>query len=237
LLKWIPPGRLAGRSLAALPAPDLPHAEVAAALPAIDGVDWKRAAVGTDDWHARLHKRIQSFLREYAGAAQQAHEALAAGEPARLQGLAHNLKASASYIGAWRVSGLADALEGALRTGERPERTLTLATELAEALEGLLAGLARAEAPAAPAPVQLDAGDLIRRLDAYLRSDDARAEDTVQSLQLLLSGAAQDDPAAAQVAALVAEIVQAVEDIEYDAALAPLNRLAQALDVTLEERA
>jgi len=229
LLKWIPPGRLAGRSLAALPTPDLPHADAAAALPAIDGVDWKRAAVGTDHWHARLHKRIQSFLREYGGAGQQAREALAAGEPARLQGLAHNLKASASYIGAWRVSGLADALEGALRTGERPERLMTLATELAEALDGLLAGLARAEAPVAAVPMQLDAGDLIRRLDTYLRSDDARAEDTVQSLQLLLGDSVHG--------ALVSDIVQAVDDIEYDAALTPLARLAQALEVTLEERA
>ncbi|AVR97506.1 hybrid sensor histidine kinase/response regulator [Pseudoduganella armeniaca] len=232
LLKWIPPGRLAGRSLAALPAADLPDAGATAALPVIGGVDWARAGTGGDQWQARLFKRIRSFRGEYGGAAAQVREALAAGTPAALQALAHNLKASAAYIGAWRVAGLADQLEQELRGPARNERALALAGELADALEPLLAGLAglaQVEPPAPAAPARADAGDLIRLLAGYLRSDDARAEDAVQALQALLA----DSPHGG----LLATVARAIDDIEYDAALAPLAALAQALDVNMEENA
>jgi len=228
LHKWIPPARLAGRSLAAVAPADVPPDAVAAALPVIDGVDWTRAAVGVDHWQARLHRRIHRFMGEYAGAVEQARTAVAAGTPATLQGLAHNLKASASYIGAWRVAGLADTLEQELRAG-RTERTRTLAHELADALDALLAGLARMETPAVAAPDSADVGELIRELAGFLRADDARAEDLIQTLQALLA----DSPHGA----LLAAVARAIEDIEYDAALAPLGQLAQALDVDMEERA
>jgi len=72
---------------------------------------------------------------------------------------------------------------------------------------------------------------LLRHLDTCLRNDDARAEDALTTLQNKLPAGA---PPAAHAA--LAAVRQAVEDIEYDAALSPLAELARALDIELREK-
>jgi X-X-X-Leu-X-X-Gly heptad repeat protein len=105
-----------------------------------------------------------------------------------------------------------------------------LAAELAEGLDQVVGGLS--QLADAPAPVRYRDGDaalLISRLEAYLRSDDARAEDVLAELRAL--------PLAARNAGLLAAIAAAVDDIEYQAALAPLGALSRALHNELEESA
>jgi len=252
LLKWIPPGRLAGRTAppaapapaAAAPLPDA-AAGSGADLAPVAGIDWQRALDGVDRQPARLHKRVRGFLREYGDARAVVREAAAGGAPAALQGLVHNLKSSAPYIGAFALSALADDIEQALRGGQ-PARAIALAPRLDATLEQVLDGLTAlvarldgqdgAAAPSAPAgPVNAAAApttDALRRhlllLHDYLRGDDARAEDALAALQRQL-------PAA--YAPALANIRQAVDEIEYHAALAPLAALARALHVNLEENA
>jgi signal transduction histidine kinase/DNA-binding response OmpR family regulator/HPt (histidine-containing phosphotransfer) domain-containing protein len=254
LLKWIPPGRLAGRTAPhAAPAPAQEPApprdagpDNDAGLAPVVGIDWQRALDGVDRQPARLHKRVRGFLREYGDARAVVREAAAGGAPAALQSLVHNLKSSAPYIGAFALSALADDIEQALRGGQ-PARAIALAPRLDATLEQMLDGLTalvarldqqdQAAAPAAspagpaaaataPAPDQLRQRLLLLR--GYLRGDDARAEDALAALQRQL-------PAA--YAPALATIRQAVDEIEYHAALAPLAALARALDVNLEENA
>ncbi|MBA5687901.1 hybrid sensor histidine kinase/response regulator [Rugamonas apoptosis] len=244
LHKWIDPARLAGRQPPAAPMLanlDDSQAGTGAPLPPVPGIIWQQALDAVGQQRARLHKRIASFLREYQGAPQVVREALDAGHHQALQSLAHNLKSSAAYLGAAELSALANSVEQALRSGQH-ERCAALAPELADTLATVLAGLAAIvpqppipaaapgpAAPDAPAPDMPGAATLIRQLEAFLRHDDARAEDALHALQAL--------PGAARHGALLAAIQQAVDEIEYDVALAPLAQLALALNLTVEPSA
>jgi signal transduction histidine kinase/CheY-like chemotaxis protein len=245
LIKWIPTSRLAARraqasaALQATPpgdysdytshaghgAPQSPQSP----LPPVPGVDWHVALEGADRQRARLDKRIRGFLQEYRNAAGTVREAIASGRHEVLYSLTHNLKSTAAYIGALQLAAQAQALEQAMRT-ERGERIDALAGELAEGLEQVVDGLAQLEQE--PAQVRYrdsDARLLITRLEAYLRSDDARAEDVLAELRAL--------PAVRRHAEPLSLIERAVDDIEYHAALAPLGVLSRALHNELEENA
>jgi alcohol dehydrogenase class IV len=76
---------------------------------------------------------------------------------------------------------------------------------------------------------QADLPGLLTRLEGFLRDDDARAEDALAELQAALQGT----PHAEALAALR----QAVDDIEYDTALARLAQLARALGFEAERQA
>jgi signal transduction histidine kinase/HPt (histidine-containing phosphotransfer) domain-containing protein/ActR/RegA family two-component response regulator len=224
LLKWIPPARLAGRrSPTATPEPATATVApgAAGAMPAIPGIDWQQALDSVDRQRGRLDKRIQGFLREYLPGARIVREAIAQQQYDVLQNMMHNLKSSATYIGAVDLAAQAQAVEQALYSG-REDRIASLAGELAADLDLVVGGLAGINAPPAPARhTDADAAMLIGKLEEYLRADDARAEDVLLELRAL--------PVVIRHADTLAAIRRAVEDIEYQAALAPLRVLAQAL--------
>jgi signal transduction histidine kinase/DNA-binding response OmpR family regulator/HPt (histidine-containing phosphotransfer) domain-containing protein len=222
LLRWIDPRRLLGR---ALPDPRADLAEVnpgsAAPLPPLAGVDWSQALASAGGEPARLRRRLASFVREYGDAPRVIRDAMAGGADEVLLSLAHNLRSGATYIGANTLARIAGDLEQELRAGRR-ERLPLLAPELSLSLDAVLDGLARAAgtAPALPA-AKLDARAQLARLAAYLRADDARAEDALGELQAALPGEEH--------AALLAALRKAVDEIEYGSALALLEKLEQGL--------
>jgi two-component system sensor histidine kinase/response regulator len=227
LLKWIDPARLEGRPLAPLPAaapaPRDPNPEPA--LPVLPGLDWRLALESVAGSRSRLHKRAGSFVREYGTAPAILREALAVGDYPRLQSLAHNLKSGAAYVGALDLAGIASRLEQDLRSGQL-ERLGVQVPALVAAAETVLAGLARVAATALPGPADPGAlAAVLGRLESYLRSDDARAEDALAELESLLAAGSQ----AAPLAEALAELRRAVAEIEYAAALAPLTVLAARL--------
>jgi CheY-like chemotaxis protein/HPt (histidine-containing phosphotransfer) domain-containing protein len=226
LVKWIDPARLAGRT-PPQPAPAVPAVPAAApaALPAVRGVDWHRALAGAGGQHQRLRRRIAGFLQEYVNAPQLMRDALANGDYAPLQALAHNLKSGAAYIGAAPLATLAGTLEQDLRSS-RAERVSVLAPDLIVALDSVLSGLARIDAAQAPAVSGLDAGALLARLRGFLETDDARAEDALAELQGVLTDARHAAPLSA--------IRAAVDEIEYERALVHLDALERAVDMQAE---
>jgi signal transduction histidine kinase/CheY-like chemotaxis protein/HPt (histidine-containing phosphotransfer) domain-containing protein len=226
LVKWVDPARLAGRS-APQPAPSVPAVPAAAtaALPAVRGVDWHRALANAGGQHQRLRRRIAGFLQEYVNAPQLMRDALAHGDYAPLQALAHNLKSGAAYIGASALATLAGTLEQDLRSS-RVERVPVLAPDLIVALDSVLSGLARIDAAQAPVVSGLDAGALLARLRGFLETDDARAEDALAELQGVLTDARHAAPLAA--------IRAAVDEIEYERALIHLDVLERAVDAQAE---
>jgi CheY-like chemotaxis protein len=223
LVKWIAPQRLEGRvAVPSAPQPAPPAADtMAPSLPAVHGIDWQRALANAGGQAQRLRRRIASFLQEYASAPRQMRDALAHGDYAPLQTLAHNLKSGAAYIGAMPLATLAGTLEQELRAG-RNERIAVLAPDLIVALDGVLSGLARIDAVQAPAVSGLDAGAVMARLRGFLETDDARAEDALAELQGVLT-----DPRHAFV---LAAIRAAVDEIEYERALTHLDVLERAVD-------
>ena len=228
LLKWIDPARLAGRPLAPPTAvPPLPTQDPAAetALPALPGIDWRLALESVAGSRSRLQKRAGSFVREYGSAPAVLRESLEVGDYPRLQSLAHNLKSGAAYVGALDLAGIASRLEQDLRSGQL-ERLGVQVPALVAATETVLAGLARVASTALPGPV--DPGTLaavLGRLESYLRSDDARAEDALVELESLLAAGGHVAP----LAQALAELRRAVAEIEYAAALAPLTVLSTQL--------
>ena len=225
LLKWIDPARLQGRTLppAALHAP---AQEPVGALPPVPGIDWRQALDNVAGQRSRLEKRAGSFVREYAGAPRILREALSGGDHARLQSLAHNLKSSAAYVGAFELSSAANRLEQDLRAG-RFERLSVQVPALVASAEVVLAGLAQLAAAALPRQADPHAVEQVfKRLHSYLADDDARAEDALSELEGLLAGTAH--------AGALAPVRRAVEEIEYTAALAPLGALAADLELSLE---
>ena len=227
LLKWIPPARLAGRR--APPAPTITSEPATAstapdavgALPAIPGIDWQLALDSVDRQRGRLDKRIQGFLHEYLPGARIVREAISQQQYDVLQNMMHNLKSSATYIGAVDLAAQAQSVEQALYSG-REDRIASLAAELAADLDLLVGGLAGISVPPPAARYRdADAAMLIAQLEHYLRADDARAEDVLLELRAL--------PAVIQHAETLAALRRAVEEIEYQAALAPLRILAQSL--------
>ncbi|QJE03425.1 response regulator [Massilia forsythiae] len=244
LLGWIDPARLAGRSVppraldpAISAGAHAAHAALPAELPTVHGLDWARALASAGGEPVRLRRRIAGFLQEYQPAPQAMRDALAGGGYVPLQSLAHNLKSGATYIGAAPLAALAGALEQELRAG-RHERVPLLAPDLIVALETVLGGLARIAPPAAAgagaAPAAAASGAdiaaLLARLETFLRDDDARAEDALDALQAALQGMPQAGQDASERIALLAPLRQAVDDIEYDAALAHLAALGRVLD-------
>jgi len=220
LLRWIDPRRLLGRALPDLCA-ELPETgpQAAAPLPPLAGVDWSQALASAGGEPARLRRRLASFAREYGDAPRLIRAALAEGADEVLLGLAHNLRSGATYIGAAALARIAGDLEQDLRAGRR-ERLALLAPELSLALDAVLVGLARAAGTMAPAPApKAELGAIVRRLAAYLRADDARAEDALAELQVALPHGAHGG--------LLAALRKAVDEIEYGAALALLRELEQ----------
>jgi signal transduction histidine kinase/DNA-binding response OmpR family regulator/HPt (histidine-containing phosphotransfer) domain-containing protein len=223
LLRWIDPARLLGRALPPLVA-DVEDAGLpsVAALPALAGVDWRQALASSGGDPTRLQRRLASFAREYGDAPRLISEALAGGADEFLLGLAHNLRSGATYIGAAALARLAGDLEQTLRDGHR-EGLAQLATELALALGAVLQGLAQSVDATAPSlakadlPVQM--ATLAAQLAAYLRADDARAEDAIAALQAALPDGAHTG--------LIAALRKAVDDIEYASALALLAQLGE----------
>ncbi|VXB79912.1 Multi-sensor hybrid histidine kinase [Massilia sp. 9I] len=226
LLKWIDPARLQGRPLPPAPA-SLPTPAPDPALPVLPGIDWRLALESVDGNRHRLQKRAASFVREYASAPAILREALATGNYAPLQSLAHNLKSGAAYVGAVELAACASRIEQELRLGQL-ERIGVQLPVLVTAAEIVLAGLARVAAPVLPGPAVPEAlAAVIARLGAYLRHDDARAEDALAELEQLLA-----HEQAQTVAPPLAALRRAVSDIEYGAALAPLAALAAQLEAT-----
>jgi signal transduction histidine kinase/DNA-binding response OmpR family regulator/HPt (histidine-containing phosphotransfer) domain-containing protein len=229
LLRWIEPARLLGRALPE-PLDASPGADGGvdgAALPPLAGVDWSLALASAGGQPARLRRRLASFAREYGKAPELIRGALSSGADEVLLGLAHNLRSGATYIGAAALARIAGDLEQELRAGRR-ERLPLLAPELSLTLDAVLRGLARSTAggggdgdgSAAQAPLPgACVAALVRRLAGYLRAADARAEDALAELRAAL-------PAGSH-AALLAALRKAVDEIEYDSALALLAELEQ----------
>ncbi|MEX5746088.1 response regulator [Massilia sp. X63] len=243
LLKWIDPARLVGREPpppgqrpAADPADKADAGGTAlAALPAVPGLDWRQALDKVDGQRSRLEKRASSFVREYADAPRILREALGGDDHPRLQSLAHNLKSSAAYVGAFELSAAAHRLEQDLRNGQA-DRLAAQVPGLVTAAETVLAALAQlaqAAQPTQPAPADAPhlpgLARIAGRLRAYLQADDARAEDALAELEAVLAGGAHR--------AALAELQRAVQDLEYEAALAPLAALVAALELNMEEPA
>ena len=189
LLRWLP-----GRD-APPPAP-IAHTEPAhepaqgefslstrlAGLAGFDVEAGLRRVLGREALYLTLLRR---FTRQYADGLAPLHTALAQGDVALAERLAHTLRGVSASIGATDVPALAQALERALQTQAPPPVLEPLLAALQGPLQALLRQLQAALPPEHAPPragvaERSQAAQVLAQLHTLLNDDDADAQDFVQ---------------------------------------------------------
>jgi signal transduction histidine kinase/DNA-binding response OmpR family regulator/HPt (histidine-containing phosphotransfer) domain-containing protein len=241
LLRWVDPAQLVGR-----PVPDPVDTSVTeenkrwiGQLPVVACIDWRAGLDKAQGNVAQYQRIVRNFRRDYASAPQRLRDAVQGGVDDAIRITAHNLKSSATYIGAPALAREAAVLENACRAGDSAAIQAAL-PQVAELLEQVLSALALArdvldpvsqgatEATGKATATQVDMGAIeaqVRTLAALLDAGDSRAEDALQRLQELVPPIHQ---------AVLAQMRDLIDDIEYEDALAVLPTLARDLGVVME---
>jgi two-component system, sensor histidine kinase and response regulator len=226
MAKWIRPARavppLAFESTARGEMPDTPVEPI----PELPGIDTQTGlAISQND--QRLYRKL---LRRFHDSQGDFGARFAAArldpDPEAATRCAHTLKGVAGNIAARDVQAAAQALESACQAGESGERLDRLLAETLVCLEPVLAGLAMLNRPestgSGTAPVERAAVEpILARLRALLLDDDTEAADVVEELNPPLAGSS--------LGPLMKQMTQAIEDYDFEAALAVLDELERNL--------
>ena len=226
LLRWLP-----GRES---PAGDADKTGVASAestmvIPGIDTASGLRRVAGNQGLYRKL---LDKYVEGQAGAPQALRTALAAGDRATAERIVHTAKGVSGNIGAGAPQQAAAVLEQAIR--ENCENETQLAA-FAESIATTVAAL-RALSPVSPGTVAAagttvaDAGEaqaVITKLAGLLAGADGDSGDYCLEHAALLRGALGAEAAGA--------VERAVNDFDFDAALAKLRVAAEAKQFTTGE--
>jgi two-component system, sensor histidine kinase and response regulator len=208
------------------PAATPPAAASDAAPPAIAGIDTVaglRRMAGNAAAYLALLRR---FAERHAAAREAIAAALAAGDAAAAERLAHTLRGVAGNIGAEGLAAAAQRVEDAVRTGAPAALALD---ELGATLAPLVAALQRALPPptaaAAPAAAdRADAGAASRQLAALLAASDVAALAFLAKNSAVLRASLGEDFGAVE---------RAAESFDFAAALGALRRAMGAREGAL----
>ncbi|WP_247895375.1 hybrid sensor histidine kinase/response regulator [Azospirillum brasilense] len=196
----------------------------------LEGFDLAPALARMNGRAGTLRRAILDFLDRYGDAPVRLEHVRSAGDGPALERYAHGLRGSAGTVGAMAASAAAAALELAARE-ERWDAIPDLVTELSAALGPALASAETLRAvefavegmPDAPV-VPLDHPDgleeALRALEEALRSGSLSAAARFAALRGLLAGRGHDEA--------VDKVGRAVEELDFAAARAALERLAAA---------
>jgi HPt (histidine-containing phosphotransfer) domain-containing protein len=163
-------------------------------LPSVAGLD-AAAGLGRVGGNRKLFAKLLSeFAAQQSGAVAEVEAAVAAGEGARAERLAHSLKGVAANLGMAGVAAAAGALEQLLRGGARGGAALAAAKrEVRAALDPAIAGLKAWLGTQAPEPPAATAAATAAAAPAAT-VDPAATRAAAAELMLLL---AESDPGAA----------------------------------------
>jgi two-component system sensor histidine kinase/response regulator len=220
LLKWIVPGRPpAAAADAVAPAAASPPADDDVLPGDVAGIDLALGLQHAAGRKALYVALLRKFVAGQADAVPAVERALAAGDTAGAQRLAHTLKGTAATIGAVALAQSAERLEAALGGAAAREVLDALLADLAPSLARVVAAL-RAAVPAPTAGGGTEAIDTARlkavvaRLTARLADSDAEANDIfAQNAGLLRSALGER----------YAQLEQALDAYDFDRALGTLE--------------
>ena len=201
-------------------------APVDAGLPDITGVDTTTGLARVGGNIAVYHKILDKFRQTQADAPARIRAALATGDQATAQREAHTLKGVAGNIGADAVQAAAKKVEVLIREGTDCKAALT---ELTHTLRTLIAGI--------PLPQHHESRDhegaitvsseellpLLDQLQELLEYNEVEAIDVAEKIASLIT-----DGSALQ---CINEISHHIDDFEFEAALALLHALRDAIDL------
>ena len=228
LIQWVRPraapafevveaGEAAGATGASLPA-----AAPGSALRLLEGIAGLDAAQGLRQLQGRelLYLRLlRKFVSGQADLPARLAAALAAGDWAQAERLAHTLKGVAAQLGALPLRDLAERLELALRERQAPALIEPLRQAIEHSLPALVAAIAaRLSSPVAAAPASgFDPRrwqQLRERLTGLLEQDDSESEALLEAEEALLRAGLGDRFEA---------VAQAIRGFDFPAALAAMR--------------
>ena len=222
LLKWVksrrvPPaaGAAEATEAAGAPAASEPAPLSLDGIPGLDVALGLRQLQGHDSLYLRL---LHKFATDQAGMPERLAAAIAAGDWALAERLAHTVKGVAAQIGAMPLRDLAERLERALRERQSLEQIEPLRQSLALGLPALVAAIvARLSPLVAPPPAQFDPQrwqQLRERLIGLLEQDDTECEALLESEEALLRAGLGDRFEA---------VTRAIREFDFPAALAAMR--------------
>ena len=232
LAHWLPPVGLGGGGAGAQTVPSGPAGDVAAfVLPPLPGIDGA-AGLGTHLHQPQLYLRtLRAFREDFADADQRLMASQRKESWAEARRIAHSTKSVAGALGAKGLARIASALEQAI-SGRLPAAKLEpLVQDFSRELRHVIAGLAfLPEAVAGGDNVTEEGGGealgpCLDQLQGYLQSADARSEQALAGLRRQLAGHGDLAP-------ILAQLQELIDDVEYQAALEPLARLRAAMENT-----
>jgi len=191
----------------------------AVAFPGISGVDTASGLKRVAGNAALYRNLLGKFVQGQAGAPDAMRKALADGDRALAERLAHTLKGVSGNIGASRVQAAAGDVERAVRERAEADRLLVALdgalTEVLAALRGALAAGSDAGGTDAPVESAENAGTVLEKLEAYLADSDGETADYLAQHAAVLRSALGSEA--------FAEIRSAVEDYDFGGALDKLR--------------
>jgi len=210
LLKWHRAAPVPAVASAAPASVAAVAAEIPTDIPGLDTVDGLKRVRGKRPLYLEM---LRKFAAGQKGAVDAIRSALAAGDAATAERLAHTLKGIAGNVGACGLQTQAAAAEAAIKAGGDAKAELAA---LEPPLLEMTGRVERAMAPRAEAagPVVGDAGAVIGQLRALLADSDAEAEELVVANLALLRSALGDR---------ADRIARHVGDFDFDKALALLD--------------
>ena len=224
LLRWVPVHETAA-ALPAGPAPAAPPAELPPRLAGIDTAAGLRFCGGNQ---RRYRTLLEGFAARQGAAAAEIAAALAAGDAATAERLAHTVKGTAGSIGAAALAEAAGTVESAIRRGDTGVSLESLTLELARVTAAIRTATIDASAPPTPI-VPADSSALIpplNRLRRLLADDDGEVLDYIHEIRPVLAAALTPE----EVEALAAR----VGGMDFAGSLAAVDAVAARLSLALE---
>ena len=230
LLKWLP--ECAVHATPSAPRPASAHTEatddhamVLARLAEVEGLDTEvglRMLRGDGQRYQRL---LRQFIELHGGDALDMWQSLESGDLPLLARQAHGLKGVAGTLGATRIQPLAALLEKGARGGDESGQCTLLLAQLDDHLQALVDALQgtlmMSDSMTNATSLSRVPGSVLEQLETYLRENDTRANEVLESCSAQLT---------AQLGEPGARLVRQIRDFDYGQALETLRQIHSGTD-------
>ena len=195
-------------------------AEEIASLPALPGVDTRSGLARVGGKVSVYRKILQQFARSQADAPARIRNALMRGDRETAEREAHTVKGVAGNIGADKVQELAKALEAAIREEADTDGLITELDRAVSKLVESLASLTVKQATAEEARPNMEASELLPKLDELQTLLEAYDGEAVEVISEIASQTAHTS-----LAQSIRELAERIDDFDFDLALERLKAL------------
>jgi len=219
LIKWVGWGNVHDRTMVHHPQP-----EKLGPLLQLDGIDTAQGLKNNMNMPPFYLKILRMFQAEYHDAADRITSHVGQGAFPSARMIAHSVKSAAKVIGAEELSTRAFVLE--LLLAEEKTQTAPL-VRFEKELRRIMRSLdhlpeKNSDIQTGDGAVAEDFYQHLDQLEVYLRNHDVKAESVLEVLAQL--------PVSATINKKIANLIESVEDVEYEKALFDLGRLKVAME-------